>query len=161
MTAVPATAQFELRNSIEEVARLHDFVEDLGQRFSLPPKAVFDLDLCLEEAVTNIISYAFKSPGDHRIGVSVAWNGMELTIEVIDDGESFDPLSKSDPDIAAPLEEREIGGLGIHLIKKLMDRVEYRRQTNQNVLTLTKRCAPGQPASPASSTSTSSVQLRP
>jgi anti-sigma regulatory factor (Ser/Thr protein kinase) len=96
------------------------------------------LNLVLEEAVSNVIFYAFKDQEKHEINISLYLESKTLTIDITDYGIAFDPTLREQPDLTLPAEERPIGGLGIFLIQKIMDTVNYSRNNNQNKLTLTK-----------------------
>ncbi len=96
-------------------------------------------DLALEEHLTNILSYAFDDLRWHEIRVRFDLEQDYLAIEVEDDGKPFNPLTIAEVNTALPLEERPVGGLGIHLIRKFMDEVQYRREGDKNILRLRKR----------------------
>ena len=99
----------------------------------------FKLRLSIEETVENVVQYAYKDGiGWMEVGTALEKNGLTLTITLKDAGKPFNPLEKSDPDINLPLEEREIGGLGIYLCKQLMDEVLYRYEDGCNILTMKK-----------------------
>src|SRR4029077_18861751 len=91
--------------------------------------------LALDETLTNAVSYAFSEGGRHSIAVRIEHRDGYLTAIVSDDGAPFDPLSQAAPDVHAPIEQRKIGGLGIHLVRTLMETVEYRRRGDRNELT--------------------------
>jgi anti-sigma regulatory factor (Ser/Thr protein kinase) len=101
--------------------------------------------LCLEEHITNVIQYGFGDSGLHEIVVSLALDQDCLVVEVKDDGKAFDPLKNPEVNTSVPLEKRPVGGLGIHLMRRFMDELKYRRTSGQNVLTMRKRL-PGAPA---------------
>ena len=128
-----------LANQISELDRIHLTVEELLGKWELPPAMGFSLDLVLEEAFTNVVKYAFDDNLDHQIVLEFELNDNRLEIRLIDEGLSYDPTQKSDPDIDAPVEDRQVGGLGIFLIKQFMDSVEYQRKDNKNYLILTKQ----------------------
>ncbi|MDD3906719.1 MAG: ATP-binding protein [Bacteroidales bacterium] len=129
---------FEIENRIEALSVLAGEIEDLAEKWELPMPLTMSLNLVLEEAVSNVIFYAFNDHQKHLIQISFALENKILTVEIVDDGIPFDPLSQKLPDITLPVEERPIGGLGILLILKIMDQVSYSRQNNQNRLTLVK-----------------------
>ena len=129
---------FEIENKIEALSVLAGEIEDLAEKWELPMQLTMSLNLVLEEAVSNVIFYAFNDHQKHLIQISLALENKILTVEIVDDGIPFDPLSQKLPDITLPVEERPIGGLGILLILKIMDQVSYSRQNNQNRLTLVK-----------------------
>jgi anti-sigma regulatory factor (Ser/Thr protein kinase) len=96
-------------------------------------------NLAVEELVTNCIKYGYADQGEHFIEIRMAVDGGELVIEIIDDGLPFDPLQQPSPDITLPPESRNIGGLGIHLLRTLSDAMTYERRDGRNRVTLMKR----------------------
>ena len=128
----------ELRNELSEVQRLSEEIEDFGTQYALSPEVVFQLNLALEEAVTNVISYGFDDGRPHLLTVRLALEDGLLRAQVEDDGVAHDPLQTPPPDLDASLEERKVGGLGIHLVKELMDEVSYLRSDERNILTMNK-----------------------
>ena len=96
------------------------------------------INLVLDELVTNIIDYGFDDTGRHEIRVTMAVEGGTLTIEVEDDARAFDPLAAAPPDLTLALEDRPVGGLGIHIVRTVMDTVEYQRRDGHNILTMRK-----------------------
>jgi len=96
------------------------------------------LKLVFDELLNNVISYAYKDDEKHKIAISFELLGNRLSITIIDDGIPFNPFESTAPDTTLGLENREIGGLGIHLVKNLMDKTSYQRRVNQNVVTLVK-----------------------
>ena len=129
----------ELKNQLIELERLGPLFAALRQRRHLPAEALFDMHLALEEIITNVISYGFEGQGEHHIRVSLFLEQGELRAEVEDDGAPFNPLETPSPDTAQPLQDRTIRGLGIHLIRNLMDEIVYQRQEGRNVLVMKKR----------------------
>ena len=97
------------------------------------------MNLALDEVVTNVVRYGFEISTGQEVAVRVETTGDDLHSEVVDGGREFNPLNAPLPDLTAALEERALGGLGIHLVRSLMDRVEYRRENAKNVLTMRKR----------------------
>ena len=131
-----------VNNHIDELARVAVFMEETGDEWNFPMSMVLNLNLVLEEALTNIILYGFKSDTSHTIEVHFNKTGDDLSIEIIDDGIAFDPTNVADPDITLSVENRTVGGLGIFLIRKIMDTVEYKRIANKNKLILKKNIKP-------------------
>ena len=129
----------QLKNNISEIERLSQIVTEFGERHHLPPKVLFEVNLALEEILANIISYGYEANDEHQIVVTISLKNGELTAEVEDDGRPFNPLEAPEPDISRPLEERPVGGLGIHLVRSLMDGLEYRRQQGKNLLVMKKK----------------------
>jgi anti-sigma regulatory factor (Ser/Thr protein kinase) len=129
---------FVIENQIGELSSLAEKIDDLAEEWELPMKLAMNINLVIEEAVSNIVFYAFANSNKHEIGISVSLNNSKLTIKITDDGIPFNPLSKQQPDITLPVEKRSVGGLGIFLISQIMDEMHYVRQKNQNILTLNK-----------------------
>lgn len=134
-------------NELAVIERLADAVDAFCTDHAVPPPVATNLNLVLDEILTNIISYGFKDDGRHDIEIDLRLDSGTLAVEVIDDGVAFDPLELPPPDLEAALEDRPIGGLGIHLVKSLMDSVEYRREGERNRLSLRKNVLPPDPAS--------------
>ena len=95
--------------------------------------------IALVEWVTNVISYAYEDAREHWIVIRFLTGSGQARVEVEDDGRAFNPLTLPPVDTHAPLEQRPIGGLGIHMIQQIMDSVEYRREAGRNILTMTRR----------------------
>jgi len=137
---VTASMTVTLVNDQSEIERLGRLVEAFGEAEGLPPESIFSVNLALDEVVTNIIRYAHDDDQrEHPIFVRLALEGGVLTAQVEDDGRAFNPLEAPVPDIEASIEERPIGGLGIHLVRSVMSSVEYRREDGRNVLTMQKK----------------------
>lgn len=130
---------FIIENRIEELPAFAEKIEQLAEHWEFQPDLTMKINLVLEEAVSNIIYYAFDDDEIHKIEISIIKESNILTIEIIDDGIPFDPASQKQPDISLPAEERPVGGLGIFLISKIMNTVKYSRNNNLNILTLTKK----------------------
>ena len=122
-----------------ELERLSELVEEFGARHDLPPKVLFALNLALEEILVNVIAHGYQGSADHQIIVRLALDDGEVRAEVEDDARPFNPLEAPEPDLSKPLEERPIGGLGIHLTRKMMDGLVYRRQGDKNLLVMRKK----------------------
>jgi serine/threonine-protein kinase RsbW len=106
---------------------------------NIPEQIVFEINLCLEEILTNIIQYGFPDGRKHEIDVALSLHDSVLTITIIDAGAAFDPTRPTiHPDIYAELSQRDIGGLGLHIVHEMMDEVRYERKRSQNRLTLKK-----------------------
>ena len=102
-----------------------------------PMKVQIQLDIALEEMFVNIVHYAYgEEAGEVCIAFETEQNGITITLK--DEGVAFDPLSREDPDITLSAEERDIGGLGIYIVKKNMDTVSYAREGNQNIFKMSK-----------------------
>jgi anti-sigma regulatory factor (Ser/Thr protein kinase) len=129
---------FVIENQIEEIPALAEKIDKLAEKWELSQVLAMNINLVIEEALSNIIFYAFKDNEKHEIKISVSLTNKKLIIKIIDNGIPFDPLSLQQPDITLTAEERPIGGLGIFLIAQIMDKMSYARQLNQNILTLNK-----------------------
>ncbi len=124
---------------LKEIERLNRIVRQFGDLHELPGRTLYSVNLALDEVVTNIILHGYEDPAGQEVEARLTVRESLLTAEVEDAGRAFNPLDAPTPDLSAPLDERALGGLGIHLVKSLMDRVEYRRDGEKNVLTVRKR----------------------
>ncbi len=112
-------------------------VEDLGEQDNWPPDLIFKVNLVLDELSVNIVNYGGETS---EIEVSLAADAEVVRVEISDDGRPFDPLTEAvEPDIDAPLEDRPVGGLGIHLVREMMDELHYSREDGRNRLAMVKR----------------------
>ena len=127
-----------IRNDIKELFRISDFLEILWDDWKLPPKLMYSINLVLEEAISNIIFYAFDDELVHLIGLEFRMEEDQLSMKLIDGGKPFNPTIKEDPDTSLSVEDRPIGGLGIYLIKQLMDKIYYQRVNEKNQFTMIK-----------------------
>ena len=127
-----------LQNEVAEISKLAIFIEDLGEEFGLSPELVFNLNLVLEEAVSNVILYAYPKEEHQTISLIARKKDNQLIFVLTDSGKEFDPTQAPDADITLSAEDRPIGGLGIFLIRQIMNTVEYQRIEGKNVLTLGK-----------------------
>ena len=125
-------------NQISQLEELARFFEEISDEWELPMSASLNLNLVLEELVTNIIFYGYEDQNKHEITVVVILDNKMINIQLEDDGREFDPLSIPEPDINLAIEDRKIGGLGIHFVRKIMDKIDYKRLDNRNRLTLSK-----------------------
>ena len=111
----------------------------IARQFGFPPKTLHDVQLAVEEHLTNILNYGFDDQAEHQIKVRAFIAATELRIEVEDDARPFDPLKHPVPDLSQPLDARPVGGLGIHMMRKSVDRLEYRRAGRKNILVMVKQ----------------------
>ena len=128
-----------IENQIEQLAGVATFVEELGEELGLSVEHVFNFNLVLEEAMTNVIMYAYPEGETHEIWLTAIEQDRVVTFRVEDEGTAFDPTAVPDADVTLSAEERAIGGLGIFLIRQLMDEVEYQRVNGRNQLTMKKK----------------------
>ena len=128
-------AHFELKavSSLEELSRIGDFILSSARGSGLDQRERFHLMTAVDEACTNIIKYG----GSTEIEIKCEMDDELVVVQIGDDGVAFNPLEASAPDISTPLEEREVGGLGIYFIRTLMTDVRYERREGKNILTMT------------------------
>ena len=127
-----------ITNDLAEVGRANDEFEAFASQVALSPKVARQVMLALDELLNNTISYGFQDDGDHEIGLRIEASTTRLTVTLTDSGIPFNPFSMSSPDTSLGVEERDIGGLGIHLVRSTMDEVSYKRRVDCNVVTLIK-----------------------
>ena len=128
--------EIRISNNLNEIVVLASFIEELGEELSLPAETVMNINLALEEAVANIIMYPPKE--QHIILLKVTSTEKQLIFLLTDKGASFDPTQVEEVDITLPIEERPIGGLGIFLIRSIMNEISYQRIDNENRLIMKK-----------------------
>jgi len=134
MQSVQFSAKFEYLDEIRE------FVGDIARAGGFGDKDVYNIQLAADEAASNIIEHAYEGVSNGVLELSCEVRNDIITIIMVDHGESFDPSAIPLPDLKADLSDRKIGGLGIFLMRKLMDEVHYETKSNRsNVLTMTKR----------------------
>jgi anti-sigma regulatory factor (Ser/Thr protein kinase) len=134
----PPSFSFELRNDLSELTTLGEKLESVGRALGLSRRCLFEINLALDELFTNIISYGFPDQSEHFIRVHISSDCHVLTVVLEDDGIGFNPVDRIPPELPCTLDECKVGGLGIHLVKNLMDEVFYQRRAHLNVLTLKK-----------------------
>jgi sigma-B regulation protein RsbU (phosphoserine phosphatase) len=133
------TVELRLANELSEIDRCLTALEEICGRFGLPPEIRNNFSVVLDDLLNNVINYAFEDGGEQVIDVVLSTDGQRFIVSVTDGGIEFDPFMSQAPDIHSGLAEREVGGLGIHLIRNLMDDHSYRRVGDKNVTTLMKR----------------------
>lgn len=126
-----------------DAERIDEMLEFIGaelEAYDCPPKALMQISIAAEEIFVNIANYAYSpGAGEAEISVGVEENPLCAVIRFADRGKPFDPLKKPDPDITLDVDEREIGGLGIYMVKKSMDQVSYSYEDGRNILEIRKR----------------------
>jgi len=130
-----------LTNQITQLDILAGALEAISEKWEISPAITMNLNLVLEELVTNIVFYGYTDTDEHTIRIHLSLENSILTVTLTDDAIAFNPLLAAEPDINQALEERAIGGLGIHLVRKIMDDVHYERVADKNILTLKKSIA--------------------
>jgi serine/threonine-protein kinase RsbW len=130
--------ELRLANDLAGLAEVAERVERFGAEQRLPASVVNALNVVLDEAVSNAVNHGYAAGVRGEIAVRLRRRPDSVLVEVEDDGKPFDPLQAPPPDLTLPLEQRPIGGLGIHLIRNLMDEVAYARVDGRNVLKMAK-----------------------
>lgn len=130
--------ELTITSKFEEIEKVTDFIANCADRLGLKRRQVLDTQICVDEACSNVIAYAYPNgAGQVLISCDHADGGFVVTVR--DEGLPFDPLEIPEPDLASDLDRRPLGGLGIHLIKTLMDEVSYERDGSTNVLVMVKK----------------------
>lgn len=127
-----------IKNEIAELERLAVFVEEVSEQLNLDAETTMNLNLALEEVVSNVILYAYPQKMSEFINVMASSDDKVLVFTITDKGEEFDPTKVEEADITLSAEDREIGGLGIFIVKNIMNEVTYQRLDGRNILTLKK-----------------------
>lgn len=131
--------ELTIEATIENIAVVTAFVDEQLELLGCPVKIQMQVDVAIDELFGNISHYAYQpKSGTATVRVEVAQNPLAVVITFIDHGVKYDPLAKADPDVTLSAEEREIGGLGIYMVKKSMDDVSYEYRDGQNILRIRK-----------------------
>ena len=128
--------QWTIRNSLPEVSRLVAEVHQRLQALKIAPDAAYNVEFAIEEMLSNTVKFAYADQAAHEIAAALTVTAEEIALRLTDDGHEFNPLTAAEPDTNLPLEERPIGGLGIHLVRKMAGKTDYRREGGKNILTL-------------------------
>jgi len=128
-----------LKNDARQVSLLNDFMKGVLGRLDIASKQAKEIRLAVEEVVVNVMSYAYPIGVEGDITVTVSSDGHQLKFIISDTGTPFDPTEINQADITLSIEDRPIGGLGFHLVRQLVDSINYERQDGRNILTLRKR----------------------
>jgi len=127
-----------VKNRIEDLLRVNSIFESFATQHDINGRLRYHLLVSIEEILTNIIKYGFDEQGVHPIHITFRRVDEHIEMEFEDRGREFNPLEIDEPDFETPVEERQLGGLGIHLVKKMMDETKYRREGDRNILLLRK-----------------------
>ena len=144
-----AVLKLVVPSDLAELERVSRELEEFGRSHGLSAADVSAVNLAVDEILTNIVLYAFPRCEDHEVDLSARIESGELTVEIADRGRPFDPSSVPAPELDATLEDRPVGGLGLHIVRRLVDEMSYARQDDRNVLTLTRRLTAGEPPASA------------
>lgn len=131
-----ATRALSITNQLSELADVERWLAQLMEDWAVPPKTAFAVDLVVNEAVTNTISYAYSDEAPHAISIALSDAAETITVEIEDDGAPFNPLAADAMVVGTDLEHAEIGGRGIHLMKTFSDAQDYRYISGRNTLKL-------------------------
>lgn len=131
-----------IKNTLEEVQRAIGAFEEFAATHEISLNVMVKVNIVLDELLSNIVKYSFPDGREHDIDITLElFTDGKLVIQLTDEGVPFNPFATADPDFTIPLEDREIGGLGIHLVKQLMDEYSYKRQVNLNIVYMVKNNA--------------------
>ena len=133
-----------IKNKISELEKIAQFIEEIGEELGLSMELQMNLNLVMEEMVTNVIFYAYPQDEEADIELLVKSDGKELTFVLSDQGKEYDPTAKEDSDMSVNPAERELGGMGIFIVNNIMNNVTYQRLEGKNLLTMTKGIADDQ-----------------
>ena len=129
---------FKLKSDLSELKNLARHISHYGQVNGLSEILISEINICLDELFTNIVLYGFKDDLEHTIRFGMDLNGNALMIKIEDTGIPFNPLLKKNSELPVDIDDARIGGLGLHIVKKLMDDIWYERRSGRNGLTLKK-----------------------
>jgi serine/threonine-protein kinase RsbW len=140
---LPQTTHIVIRNNIADLAALTTAMERVGVEQGMPERSLFQLQVALDEIVSNVIKYAWPEAGAHDIGIRITARDDGVEVEIIDDGRMFDPRDAPKRDKPLLGQRPQPGGVGVQMTEQLVDRIDYARIGNCNHTTLTKLCALG------------------
>ena len=130
--------EIKIKNEVGELERVNQIVEEIGEELGLDMELQMNLNLVMEEMVSNVIFYAYPEGKHEEIELVAESDGKELTFVLSDKGKEFDPTLKEDADPNVNPMERDIGGMGIYIVKNIMNQVTYQRLEGKNLLTMKK-----------------------
>ena len=133
-----AEVKVTVKNRIEDLLRVNSLFESFATQHDINGRLRYHLLVSIEEILTNIIKYGFDEEGVHPIHITFRRVEEQIEMEFEDRGREFNPLEIGEPDLDSPIEDRQLGGLGIHLVKKMVDEAKYRREGDRNILLLRK-----------------------
>jgi ammonium transporter len=127
-----------IKNELSGINTVNETFDAFADEFEIPQSVALKFNIIFDELLNNVISYAYADDNEHNIEVRMARTGTRLSVAITDDGLPFNPLSMKKPNIDLSLEDREIGGMGIYLVRNLVDDVSYQRRIGKNVMTMTQ-----------------------
>ncbi len=125
-------------NQLDQLEYLTHTIEEISGEWKIPLNIALNLNLVLEELVTNIIFYGYEDKDEHEIKINLSYKDNTIKVQIEDDGREFNPLQVPKPNTEKTIEDRKIGGLGIHFVRTIMDDINYLRLDNINRLTMNK-----------------------
>jgi sigma-B regulation protein RsbU (phosphoserine phosphatase) len=131
-------ATVRIENDLSEIAKVHEKLDDFAKKFGVPLAIARTFHTIFDDLLDNVISYGFNDEHRHFIDISLELTASSLIVSIADDGVPFNPLAETAPDTTLSIEDRQIGGLGIHIVINMVDDISYQRTADKNVLTLTK-----------------------
>jgi anti-sigma regulatory factor (Ser/Thr protein kinase) len=130
-----------LKNELPELQKVSENLESFFRKCNVPENSAYTAHLTVEEMVSNVIKYAYRDSGEHEISITASLVEGRLSISIEDDGIEFNPLSTPQKNTDIPLHERAVGGLGIHIVKNMVDSISYCRRVGKNRLQITLACS--------------------
>ncbi len=128
--------RMELSPRLSAIASLAEMIEEFGSSHNIPDTPIFLVNLEIDELMTNYVTYSFRKVRRPRMEVTLRTFRDRLVLVVEDNGPPFNPLESPDPDLTSGIDERRVGGMGLHLVRKYADRIDYRCVDDRNILTL-------------------------
>ena len=127
-----------IENDLAEIPKVDEKLDQFAEQFGIPPAIAATFHIIFDDLLNNVISYGFNDEQRHFIDISLELTANSLIVSIADDGVAFNPLAEATPDTTLSIEDRQIGGMGIHLVINMVDDISYQRAADKNVLTLTK-----------------------
>ena len=137
------TVELRVHNDLSQIGIVRDTLDNLASEFGIPMRALMQLQVALDEVVSNVVKYSWQDDGRHEFLVRITVHPDKVDLEIFDDGRAFDPLSAPPPGPVPEGQHPRPGGLGIHMVKKLVDGFTYERIDGRNHTTLSKACEVG------------------
>jgi serine/threonine-protein kinase RsbW len=132
-----------IRNDLSEIAIVRDALDRLGRDLEVPTRALMQLQVALDEIVSNVIKYSWPDGGKHEFNVRITASATSVSLDIFDDGQPFDPGQAPEPNAPLKGQRPRPGGIGIHMVRKLVDDLAYERIDGRNHTKLIKNCAIG------------------
>jgi serine/threonine-protein kinase RsbW len=132
-----------IHNDLSEIAVVRDALDQLGNELGVPGRAIMQLQVALDEIVSNVVKYSWPDGGKHELLVRITVNATGVALDIFDDGQPFDPRNVPEPNPLLSGQRPRPGGVGIHMIKQLVDDFAYEHIDGRNHTSLTKKCAVG------------------